>query len=462
MRLTFNSQFQYIFLLISILLGSLYIKDNFFTDNTLTRIEKRGELNITTRNAATTYYYRDEEPTGFEYDLAKAFADELGVKANFITLEHFNNMVPALENRIVDLATAGITITKEREQLVNFSSPYNEISQLVIYRAGQSKPTNIEDLRDATIDVIDDSSHHAQLIELKATYPFLSWRSHSTLDIEQLFNKLNYGEIDYLICDSIDFNLNKRFFPQLRKGFTISTTESLAWAFQKTEDHSLIERANKFLQDSKENGFLEELHEKHFEHADGLDYAGSVTFFHHTKNRLPKLIPIFKQAAATHELDWRLIAAISYQESHWNPKAVSPTGVRGLMMLTQNTAKQLGIKNRRDHVQSTEGGARYFVRMKGKIPDRITEPDRSWLALAAYNIGYGHLEDARVITERKGGNPDRWADIRDSLPLLEKKEWYKKTRYGYARGREAALYVRNIRNYYDLLNWKFKTEPSQN
>ena len=187
-----------------------------------------------------------------------------------------------------------------------------------------------------------------------------------------------------------------------------------------------------------------------------------MTFFHHTKNRLPKLIPIFKQAAATHELDWRLIAAISYQESHWNPKAVSPTGVRGLMMLTQNTAKQLGIKNRRDPVQSTEGGARYFVRMKGKIPDRITEPDRSWLALAAYNIGYGHLEDARVITERKGGNPDRWADIRDSLPLLEKKEWYKKTRYGYARGREAALYVRNIRNYYDLLNWKFKTEPSQN
>ena len=461
MRLKFNTPLQYALLLISILLLSLYIKDNHFTDNALTQIEKRGELNIVTRNSATTYYYRDEEPTGFEYDLAKAFANELGVSASFTTLEHFDSILPGLESGHVDLAAAGTTITTERKNLVNFSVPYNEISQLLLYRAGESKPTTIEDLRDATIDVLDNSSHHDQLIQLKERYPFLNWRSHSTLDIEQLFNKLNYGEIDYLICDSIDFNLNKRFFPQLRKGFTISTAESLAWVFPKGKDDSLINKANEFLEKSKDNGFLEELHEKHFDHADGLDYAGSVTFFHHTKNRLSKLIPIFKQAAEKHKLDWRLIAAISYQESHWNPKAVSPTGVRGLMMLTQNTAKQLGIKNRRDPVQSTEGGARYFVRMKGKLPDRIAEPDRSWLALAAYNIGYGHLEDARVITERKGGNPDRWADIRDSLPLLEKKKWYKKTRYGYARGREAALYVRNIRNYYDLLNWKFKTEPPQ-
>ena len=461
MRLKFNSSLLYVLLLVSSLLLSLFLKNNYFTDNALTQVKKRDELNIVTRNSATTYYYRNDEPTGFEYDLAKAFAEKLGVSANFITDENFDSQLAGLESGYVDLASAGITITDERENLVNFSTPYNQVSQLLLYRAGESKPKTFEDLRDATIDVLDNSSHHAQLIQLKETYSFLNWRSHSTLDIEQLFNKLNYGEIDYLICDSIDFNLNKRFFPQLRKGFTVSTAESLAWAFPKNKDHSLIDKANEFFAASKDNGFLEELQEKHFDHADGLGYAGSVTFFHHTKNRLEKLIPIFKEAAAKHNLDWRLIAAISYQESHWNPKAISPTGVRGLMMLTQNTAKQLGIKNRRDPEQSTEGGARYFVRMKGKLPDRIKEPDRSWLALAAYNIGYGHLEDARVITERQGGNPDRWADIRDSLPLLEKKKWYKKTRYGYARGREAALYVRNIRNYYDLMNWKFKTEPTQ-
>ena len=313
MHLKFNKTFQYVFLLISILLLSLYIKDNHFTDNALTQIEKRGELNIVTRNSATTYYYRDEEPTGFEYDLAKAFANELGVSANFITLEHFDSILPGLESGRIDFAAAGTTITAERKNLVNFSSPYNEISQLLLYRAGESKPTTIEDLRDMTIDVLDNSSHHDQQIQLKERYPFLSWRSHSTLDIEQLFSKLNYGEIDYLICDSIYFSLNKRFFPQLRKGFTISTVESLAWAFPKSKDRSLIDKAYEFLKRSKENGFLEELHEKHFNHADGLDYAGYVTFFHHTKNRLPKLIPIFKQASATHQLDWRLIAAISYQ-----------------------------------------------------------------------------------------------------------------------------------------------------
>jgi membrane-bound lytic murein transglycosylase F len=162
---------------------------------------------------------------------------------------------------------------------------------------------------------------------------------------------------------------------------------------------------------------------------------------------------MFETAAEENDLDWRLLAAMGYQESHWDPDAVSPTGVRGIMMLTLKTAKDLGIKDRLVPNNSIEGGARYFRQTLDRIPPSITEPDRTWMAMAAYNVGYGHLEDARVIAEQLGKNPDLWIDVKTTLPLLAKRKWYKKTRYGYARGWEPIQYVENIRSYYDILKW---------
>ena len=279
-------------------------------------------------------------------------------------------------------------------------------------------------------------------------------------EINDLLRKLDKGEIEYMICDSNDFSFNQRFYPRLRKGFQISGIQGLAWAFPKSKDTSLLNAANKFLDTAKSDGLLQKLHEKHYSHVPGLNYAGAQTFLKHINTRLVDLIPIFKQVAEQQNLDWRFLAAVSYQESLWNPEAVSPTGVRGLMMLTRRTARQLGIENRVDPLKSATGGASYYLQLKKRIPDRIGEPDRTWMALAAYNVGFGHLEDARVLTQTRGGNPDRWADVRKSLPLLAQKEWYKKTKYGYARGHEPVLYVRNIRNYYDLLVWKYNEKDN--
>jgi len=298
------------------------------------------------------------------------------------------------------------------------------------------------------------------LQDLHKQYDFLTWQSHSGYDITTMLERVEEGEFEYVISDSNDYEFNRRFYPKLRKGFQISQEQSLAWIFPKSNDNSLILAANEFLASAKENGLLTRLHEKHYNHIPGLNYAGAHTFRKHINSRLQNLMPIFKQVAEEHDIDWRFLAAVSYQESLWNPKAVSPTGVRGLMMLTKRTAKQLGIENRTDPVDSTKGGASYLLKLKNKIPERISEPDRTWMALAAYNVGFGHLEDARVLTQKRGGNPDQWADVRESLPLLTQKEWYKKTRFGYARGHEPVLYVRNIRNYYDLLVWKYNESDS--
>lgn len=177
------------------------------------------------------------------------------------------------------------------------------------------------------------------------------------------------------------------------------------------------------------------------------------TYLQRINDRLPNYEALFKKVAKDNSLDWKLLAAISYQESHWSPKARSPTGVRGLMMLTLDTARQLGIENRLVPEQSIKGGALYFRQTYYKISDRIQEPDRTWLALAAYNIGFAHLEDARKLVEKRGGNPDNWIDVRESLPLLSQKEWYEQTRHGKARGGEPVTYVENIRRYYDILRW---------
>ena len=426
----------------------------------LERIQLSGEINIITRNTPTTYYVGPEGPTGFEYELATAFAHHLGVYPNVIVSSEFANILPAISNQSANLAAAGITVTDSRKRHVSFSDSYQDITQLVVYKAGNKKPRSIEDLRGVTVHVVGGSSHEELLTQLHKQHDFLSWQSHYNDDISTMLKKVEDGEFDYMISDSNDFEFNLRFHPKLRKGFQISQQQSLAWVFPKSKDNSLVLAANEFLALSRENGFLKRLHEKHYSHIPGLNYAGAHTFRNHVNSRLENLIPLFKRVAEEQDIDWRFLAAVSYQESLWNPKAVSPTGVRGLMMLTKRTARQLGIENRSDPVKSTEGGASYLIKIKKKIPMRITEPDRTWMALAAYNVGFGHLEDARILTQTRGGNPDQWSDVRESLPLLTQKEWYKKTKFGYARGHEPVKYVRNIRNYYDLLVWRYNDNHS--
>ncbi len=191
-----------------------------------------------------------------------------------------------------------------------------------------------------------------------------------------------------------------------------------------------------------------------------LGFVGTLTFTDNILKRLPTYRSLFEKIGSEHNLDWRLLAAMAYQESLWNDKAVSPTGVKGLMMLTRTTAKELGIKNRLDPEQSARGGARYFNHIKRRLPKKITGEDRLCMALASYNVGYGHLQDARILTRKLGGNPNKWADVKKRLPLLSKRKWYRKTKYGYARGHEPVRYVRNIQTYYNLLVWFTREEKS--
>ncbi len=426
---------------------------DFFPQSQLERVQEKGVLRVLTRNSATTYYEGPFGPTGLEYDLAAGFAEFLGVKLKIDTPDTLSRILLEIQTGNADLAAAGLTVTEEREAYINFGPSYQRITPQLVYRIGTRSPQNLDSLS-GNLEVVAKSSHAERLRSLQDEYPNLTFEENDELESQQLLDLVWEQVLDYTVADSNEVAMTRRFYPELRVAFDISSPVPLAWAFPPGEDRSLIEKAEEYFAKLQESGELDQLLEHYYGHVSDFDYVGTRRYMQHIELRLPSYRAWFQEAATQTGEDWRLLAAIGYQESHWDPEAVSPTGVRGIMMLTQNTMQHMGItESRLDAQTSIDGGARYFARIKNRIPQRIREPDRTWMALAAYNIGFGHLEDARVLAQGAGANPDRWVDVKKFLPLLSQKKWYTKTRYGYARGREPLRYVENIRSYYDILVW---------
>lgn len=421
----------------------------------LTELEQardRGSLVMLTVNGAATYYYGPDGEAGFDYELASAFADWLGIGLEVIAKPSVADLLPALERGEGDCVAANLSRSPGRVDRVRFGPAYEEIKPMVVYRRGGHRPDDVEDLADGRLAIVGGTTYE-DLLTRHANGTGLEWESLNEASIEDIFDAISNEEIDYTIIDSNILDLNRRFFPSIREAFAIGESQQLAWATRRGDDDSLAQRMREFFTVMAERGLLADLRQRYYSHVDDYEAVGTFHFMELMRERLPRFRDLFEEAAREQNLDWRLLAAVSYQESHWNPDAVSYTGVRGLMMLTRQTARQLGIDNRRDPAQSVAGGARYLRSLLDRIPDRIDYPDRLWLALAAYNIGFGHLEDARVITQRRGGDPDRWLDVREHLPLLTQERHFSRSRFGYARGYEAVRFVENIRTFYDILVW---------
>lgn len=421
-------------------------------DLLLEAIRARDFLQVATRNAPMTYYQGRQGPTGFEFELARRFADHLGVSLAVDTTDSIASVLDAVRQGNADLGAAALPLDPTRTEL-HFSRPILALQPLVIYRRDLPPVREPKDLLGYRIGVIRGSGASQALHELQVRLPELSWMESADLEVADLLHRIEAGELDAAVVYAHQFKLNRLFFPGVEDGFQIGEPLSLAWAVPASHGLGLLHEANRFLDGLQADGTLAMLIEQHFGHDDYLEYVGARLFIRHAKQRLPTYEEAFKAAARTTGFNWKLLAALGYQESHWEPDATSPTGVRGLMMLTLPTAKQVGVDNRLDPLQSIHGGASYLKSVKERLQPEITEPDRTWMALAAYNVGLGHVYDAQKIAEMRGGDPYVWRDVREALPLLQKREWYEKVRHGYARGGEPVIYVRNIRRYYEILNY---------
>ncbi|ODC02392.1 lytic transglycosylase F [Terasakiispira papahanaumokuakeensis] len=425
----------------------------------LEEILKRGKLQVLMRNTPSVYYENRNGPAGFEYELVKAFADHLGVQLEVISGHSISDMETALLEGQADMAAGGLGITLDRMHRFQMSEPLIESDQVVVYRRGSKRPDNWEEIDQGQLAVLANTRQAEMMRTLQTQYPALSWRETDELEVTDLLKMVQDGELPYALINHQDYTLNRFFFPRVGIAFEIDAKVAQVWLFPEEERTDLLQAANGFIRQAHKSGLIDEIRDRYYRHEKHIDYVGARRFVRQIREKLPQWEEAFKAAAATSDLDWTLLASVGYQESHWRPRAVSPTGVKGMMMLTLTTAKELGIKNRLDPVKSIKGGARYLRQLYNRLPDRLNDDDRLYMALAAYNVGMGHLEDARRITESQGKDPDQWADVAEYLPLLAKREWYRHTRYGYARGHEPVIYVRNIRRYREILEWY---ERSQN
>ncbi len=427
----------------------------------LEQVKEKGELVVVTRNSATTYYEGRDGPAGIEYELVRMFANELGVKVHFIIPDSFDEILPMVNQQKAHFAAAGLTVTEKRKTLVKFTPAYQRITQQLIFRNGSPRPKTLGETAAGIFEIIAGSSHEEELERQREKYPELQWVARRGLESEELLYLVREQVIDYTVADSNEAALSRRYSPELLIAFNITKPEELAWAFPRSEDTSLYDAASNFMRRMRKQGKLDELIERYYGSVGRLGFVDTSTFKSHVLRRLPLYLAYFKKAEEITGIDWKLLAAVGYQESHWDRDAVSPTGVRGIMMLTEVAANQLGIKDRTEPEQSILGGARYIELIEKQIPERIDNPDRLWLTLAAYNVGIGHLEDARILTQSAGGNPDKWVDLKRYLPLLSKPEYYKDLKHGYARGREPVGYVDNIRSYYKILTWLVNQETEE-
>ena len=437
--------------LILVILVTGFVKTRPTEPTLLQQILDRGEINVGFRLGPLIYYERDQEIGGLDYYIMQAFAEDLGLDLKVQVLDEIPDLLSKVQLGEIDAAAANLSITADRQELVDFSSGYLNVVSVLIQHSSRPRLNSIAEIGDASLVVIEGSSHAELLRSLLLDYPHLEWQEESDTLMFQLMQRVQDREIDYAIIDSSIYELERAFFPRVEVTQRLDEGSPLAFAVKQSEDTSLIDGINEFLARFKESGDLDQLVAEIYSNSENFNIVSSLVLRERIESRLPEYEELFRLVGEEVGIDWAKLAAVAYQESHWNPSARSYTGVRGFMMLTLPTAGQYGVTNRLDAEQSLRGGAQHLKSLTRRIPERIPEPDRTQMALAAYNMGMGHLNDARILTQRAGKNADSWSDVSDHLHLLQQSQYYKTVNYGYARGLEARSYVENIYQFYKIL-----------
>lgn len=417
--------------------------------SSLDRIQDQGRIVMITQNSANTYYLYRGESHGFEYELAREFARYLGVDLEVIT-PGWIEMFDKLDRGEGDFIAAGVTILPSRQVRFDFSSPYLKVRQQVIVHRNNDGVTGIDDLVGRTVHVRAGTSYQKRIAELREEGLDIDLVLVPDLPTELLIGQVARSEIEITVADSNIALLNRRYDPDIRIAFPISEEQSLGWVV-RNGDLELVAAVNGFLDQARKDGTFQDIYDRYYDNRVILGPVDADAFAEKVRTRLPRYEEMIRVQAGLYGFDWRFIAAMIYQESHFNPRARSYTGVRGLMQITQATAREMGVTDRMDPKESIRAGIKYLAKIADRFEHIEDERERLLFALAAYNVGYGHVRDAQKIAGGKGLDPHSWSDLKKVLPLLARPEYHRQTRYGYARGTEPVRYVELILTYYDIL-----------
>lgn len=408
--------------------------------------EKAGEL-VVAMPADPVFYQPPPETgqgAGFEYDLLAAFAAELKIPLRPVVVGSVAEMRELLRDGKVHMAAA---MPVESTDELRFSTVLHKAEPLVVQHGDSMPLDEPEELAAHAIEV-PKASPLLPLLRALAPPPQLVETSGNDLD---LMARVNERQSQLAATDSLHFDVAINYYPDLDVAQELDGTVAYAWAFGGGDD-ALRAQADAFIARAQGDGTMTRLRDRYYGHIKRIGANNMVHFLQLMQTRLPRFRALFHEAQLLTGVDWRLLAALAYQESNWDPLATSFTGVRGMMMLTEDTADRLRVSNRLDPKQSVLAGARYLVDLMEGVPKEAPHPDRVWLALAAYNIGPGHFNGAVAIARGLNRDPASWYEMKKVLPLLARPQYYERLKSGRARGGEAVIMVENIRNFYDVLS----------
>lgn len=437
----------------------------------LTQINARGFLRVATLISPTIYVPDKNHPQGLEYDLVTRFASALGLPVHFIVAHSIDEAYALVAHNQADFAAAGLVVNPDREGAFRYGPSYLSVRRQLIYRAGSNKPDGLHDLGNATLAVEAGSSSQNWLLSQTQGHSLLASNENSDSQTENLpdspyairiqvepsglrtLEALEQGKVDYAIVLSHQALLGQKMSDKIRIATDLGPPVSFAWAFSRLADRSLLDAAVGFFNTLRQNGELRTLIDRHYAQFEQLDRNLAQNFLDDVEKRITPYLAAFKAAGKKYQIDWRLLAAMAYQESKWQPNAESNKGAYGIMQITPPTAQWIGLDNPGNPTENIMAAAKYLDQLRKQVDDQAPEPDRTYLAMAAYNIGIGHLNDALALTRQQGGNVDRWRDIRPRLLQLSDPAIYRKLKAGYAQGEQTVRYVENIRALHDLLIW---------
>ncbi|MBK8188550.1 MAG: membrane-bound lytic murein transglycosylase MltF [Cellvibrio sp.] len=443
-------------LLLTCLALSAILVERSVPQSHLERVIESGEIRVISRNGPTTYYEGSNGLTGYGYKLVKGFASQLGVK--LVIVNEPQAPLLRLLNGQEDMVVAAITTNEAGDLPVRFADPHRQIQFELISHVDLPVPTDLASLEGLRVELTPEMAQHPEMQSIQAANPQVIWHLADTNDQADLLSRVHRGQLELAVVDSDTLLLHQYSFVNAQPAFTLGKPMDLAWAFAASVDVSLYQAAQSYMQQIKQSGRLERITAEFFQPNEEMTSVDALLLSQHLEQRLTPHMDDMKRASEEFNLDWRLLAAIGYKESQWLTKIESPTGVKGMMMLTKITAKAMGVQDREDPRQAIFGAAKLFRYLLDNQPEAIQGEDRVHFALASYNQGMGHIEDARRLTQRTGGDPNRWHDVRERLPLLSMRQYYSQARHGYMRGKEPVAFVDKVWDYYKMLVWHEQQE----
>ncbi|MEO8486712.1 MAG: membrane-bound lytic murein transglycosylase MltF [Betaproteobacteria bacterium] len=402
----------------------------------------------------------DGSPQGIDHDLIDRFARERNLPLTVVTLSDAGALLERVDAGEAHVGMGGLyrpqgaraTPSRDGKTVppILWTIGYESAEAVLVFARDGLRPRAFKDLAGASVAYVEASGLESTFAPIRDQHPEVKWLPMKLMSADALLALVDEGKVDYAVVSSIDAAIGRNIYLDVDVAFPIGPRRELAWAVDGRQS-ALARDLDAFFTEARRDGTLARLAERYLAPRGEVTRIDAGAFLDRIRDDLQRWKPTFVAAQEATGVEWRLLAAIAYQESRWDPDATSETGVRGFMQLTEDTARRLGVVDRLDPRQSVFAAARYLHDLKQRLPKRIVEPDRTWIALAAFNIGLGHLEDARIQAQRDKLDPDRWRDVRRALPLLALPDYYGKARLGYARGGMPVAFVDRVRAYYDIL-----------